>query len=288
MKRPFIAAALLASLALSGCGMQSNSFYDIPAGHVGKVLTPNGWQKGVIEAGQVNLGGEDADNRRNTLVFLEATGDQVKEQFGQDKDVDNRIITSGSEGKGQIPLVVDIYLRLRVPEDERLRNRVFAEITPKGVEGMERTSKISVQAIYDRYAMQEARSLIRQIIGSYADDLDISANRSEIEKKLTTALLERLQQLKVPLELQSVSLSNVAADGQIQLGRNQSSSATAQVDAIERVGQALASNPGYLKFREIEMVEKAASEAAKAGKPATFIIGISGAEHAYAARSVGN
>ncbi len=294
MKRSFIAAALLASVALSGCGMQASSYYDIPAGHVGKVLTPKGWQKGVIEAGQVNLGGQDTDNRRNTLVFLEATAVQVKEQFGlyndnKGKEVDNRIITSGREGAGQIPLVVDIYLRLRVPADEALRNRVFAEITPIGIKDSDgRVSEILVSAVYNRYAMQEARSLIRQIIGSYADDLDINAKRSEIEKKLTTALLERLQQLKVPLELQSVSLSNVAADGQIQLGRNQSSSATAQVDAIGRVGQALASNPGYLKFREIEMVEKAASEAAKAGKPATFIIGISGAEHAYAARSAGN
>lgn len=290
MKHPLIFAALLASVALSGCGgMQSDSYYDIPAGHLGKVLTPKGWQKGVIEAGQVNLGGEDMDNRRNTLVFLEATAVQVKEQFALGKEVDNRIITSGKAGSGQIPVIVDVYLRMRVPADERLRNRVFDEITPGRPEGYDdRASLITVQAVYNRYAMQEARSLIRQIVGSYADDLDINAKRSEIEAKLTVALLQRMQQLQVPLELQSVSLSNVAADEQIQANRNKSSGATSQVEAIQRVGEALSKNPGYLKLREIEAMEKVATEAAKAGKPATFIIGISGNEHVYAARAAGN
>jgi hypothetical protein len=269
--------------------MSADAFYDIPAGHIAKVLTPNGWQKGVIEAGQVNLGGEDMDNRRNTLVFLEATAVQVKEQFGVIEGVDNRIMTSGRGGAGQIPLTIDVYLRLRVPADEALRNRVFAEITPQGVKDSDgRVSKINVSDVYYRYAMQEARSLLRQIIGSYADDIDINAKRSEIEQKLTVALLERFKNLQVPLELQSVSLSNVAADAQIQQGRNQSSAANAQVAAIEQVGQALTRNPGYVRLREIEMVEKTAGEAAKAGKPATFIIGISGDAHPYAARSVGN
>jgi hypothetical protein len=268
--------------------MQTDSYYDIPAGHVGKVLTPNGWQKGVIEAGQVNLGGEDMDNRRNNVVFLESSAVQVKEQFGQQKSVDNRIITSGRDGTGQIPLVVDVYLRMRVPADERLRNRVFSEITPKSIGDSERTSVITIQAVYSRYAMQEARSLIRQIIGSYADDLDINAKRSEIELKLETALVARLKQLKVPLELQSTSLSNVAPDVQIQKNRNESSGAAAQVSAIEAVGNALARNPNYIKFREVEAMEKVATQAAAQGKPPTFIIGIGGDAHPYAARASGN
>lgn len=288
-KNIIILAALITASTLSGCGMQMDSYYDIPAGHVGKVLTPNGWQKGIVEAGQVNLGGEDVDNRRNTLVFLEATAVQVKEQFGESKGVDNRIITSGRDGTGQIPLVVDIYLRLRIPVDERLRNRVFSEITPKMKADTDgRVSNITVSSVYQRYAMQEARSLIRQIIGSYVDDLDINAKRGEIEKRLTVALLERLQQLKVPLELQSVALSNVAPDVQIQKNRNESSGAAAQVSAIEAVGNALARNPNYIKFREVEAMEKVATQAAAQGKPPTFIIGIGSDAHSYAARASGN
>lgn len=284
MKKIIFAVAL--ATMVTGCGgMQFDKYEDIPAGHVAKVLTPKGWQKGVIEAGQVNLGGEDRDGRRNTLVFLEATAVQVKEKFALNKGVDNRIMTSGKDGTGQIPVTVDVYIRLRVPADAKLQNRVYAEITPRTLKGKDgRVKLIKVEDVYERYAMQEARSLIRQIVGAYINDIDINTSRQKIESDMTKDLLERLEKLKVPLELQSVSLSNVAADSQIQDSRNNSSGADAEVEAISRIGVALRNNPGYVELRKVQAMEKVASEAAKAGKPPTFIIGIDGdAAHAYAA-----
>ena len=292
MKYKILITCALATMLVS-CGMQEDQFFDVPAGHIGKVLTPNGWQKGISEAGQVNLGGQDVDGKRNSLVFLESTAVQVKEQFKDESGVDNRIISSGrtaTDGTrvGQIPLTADVYLRLRVPADLRLRNRVFAEITPQKSENDERVSTITVQRIYNRYAMQEARAIIREVLGSYEDDLDVNLKRGEIQKKLTGDILKRLEDLGVPLQLQSVSLSNVAPDREIQQNRNKSVGAAAQAQTIQQVGKALASNPGYARIREIEAMEMVATEAAKQGKPATFIIGISGDGHPYAARSIAN
>lgn len=283
------AIALILATGLSGCGGMNDSQYEnVPAGYVAKLLTPTGWQGRIIEAGQVNLGGENMDGRSNQAVFLEASAVQVKEAFAANQDgQDHRIITLGGEGVGPMPVAVDVYLRLRVPDDERLRNRVFAEITPDaGTDPNDRMSWISVQQVYNRFVLQEARSIIRKIVGKYADDRAINANRAQIEQELTTALLARLRELRVPLELQSVSLSNVTPDPLVQANRSQQAGAEAQVSAINSVGAALRNNPGYVQLEQIRAMERVASEAARAGKPSTFVIGIDGpGGHAWGARA---
>jgi hypothetical protein len=286
-----MAACCAAAIGLAACGGMSRSEYrSIPAGYVGKVLTPTGWQKGVLEAGQVNLGGTDADNRNNSLVLLEASGTQVKEIFpaaSKDDEQDHRIITTGAEGQPPTPVAVDVYIRLRVPVDERLRNRVFAEITPIESKDDVRVTWITVESIYNRFVHQEARSIIRRIIGAYANDLAINAHRQEIEQKLTEELLKRLEELKVPLELQSVALSNVTPDPLVQKNRSEQLGASSQVASIEQVGAALAHNPGYVALEQVKAMERVSTEAAKAGHPPTFIIGIDGpGGHSYAARSI--
>lgn len=290
MKRFYLAVTAALALSLTACGgMQKDDYYRVPAGYVGKVLTPNGWQKGVIEAGQVNLGGTDMDNRSNSLVLLEASGTQVKEQFMEKdpKDAqDHRIITSGGPGASQMSVATDVYIRLRVPADEALRNRVYAEITAGVDKDNSRISWITVQGIYNRFVQQESRSIIRRIIGGYADDLDIQKHRVEIETQIKAALFERMQELGVPLELQSVTLSNVMPDKSVMDSRNRNNSASAEVQAIDSIGAAIARNPRYIDLQQVQAMERVCTESGKAGHPCTMIVGIDGAGHAYAARSI--
>src|ERR1035437_6541689 len=51
--------ALLFAILFTGC----NNYVNIPAGFIGKILTPTGWTKGIIEAGQVDLGTPSDDNQ---------------------------------------------------------------------------------------------------------------------------------------------------------------------------------------------------------------------------------
>ena len=86
-----ILLAMVVSFMFIGC---SNVIREIPAGYVGKVLTPSGWQNEIREAGQVDIGTVGGNGTYNTLVLLEATSTAVKESFGQamgnDKEEDRK------------------------------------------------------------------------------------------------------------------------------------------------------------------------------------------------------
>lgn len=289
MKKLITASVLALSLAISACGINASEYVNVPAGYVAKILTPTGWQNKIIESGQLNLGGKDGDGRANQAVFMEATAVQMKEQFAASQDgQDHRIIVSNAANGGStgpMPVAVDVYVRLRIPADTALRNRVFAEITPEAGQGNERITWISVESVYNRFVHQEARSIMRQIIGAYADDRAINASRAKIENDLTVALNQRLRELRVPLELQSVSLSNVTPDPIVQGNRNRQAGAAAEVAAIDAVGAALARNSHYVELEQVRATERMVANAVAAGKPPTLVIGIEGAGHAYAARA---
>jgi len=288
LKKTITACLMVASLVLTSCGgINSSEYVNVPAGYVAKILTPTGWQDKIIESGQLNLGGENMDGRANQAVFMEATAVQMKESFMSSQGgEDHRIIVSNSaDSTGPMPVAVDVYVRLRIPTNAQLRNRVFAEITPTASQGNARVSWITVEAVYNRFVHQEARSIIRQVIGAYPDDRAINMSRAKIEEDLTRALNERLRMLRVPLELQSVSLSNVTPDPIVQSNRNRQAGAAAEVASIDAVGAALARNPRYVELEQVRATERMVSNAVAAGKPPTLVIGIEGAGHAYAAQA---
>ncbi|MES2931268.1 MAG: SPFH domain-containing protein [Patescibacteria group bacterium] len=290
MKKMLIAVACAALLSSCG-GMNTSVFENVPAGHIGKIITPNGWERSFHEAGQVDLRGTNANGQQNSLVLLEVSAVQVQEHFannqGRDRNEDHRIVTHGNvEGTtGQVPVAVDVYLRMRVSPTPALRNRVFAEMTPRAIADHDRASLITVQMIYNRYVLQEVRSTIRRVLGAYADDIAINAHRAEIEATLTRELLLRMRHFNVPLELQSVSLSNAAPDPTISASRIANAGAAERVASIDRVGAALQRNPRYVDLEQIRSMERIAMAGVEKGKPPTFIIGIDGpGAHAYAAR----
>ena len=72
---------LASAIGISGC---TTNVVNIPAGFVGKMLTPTGWQDKWLEAGQVDLGVKNSNGTYNTLVLLEVTSTTVKESFLQE------------------------------------------------------------------------------------------------------------------------------------------------------------------------------------------------------------
>src|SRR5215469_17593135 len=125
MRRIFGAALIaVVAVSLSACNVK-----EIPAGYVGRVLTPTGWEDKIYEAGQVDLGTKHFIGTYNTLVLLEASSTTVKEQFmsaamSPDRQ-DHRVLT-----KNGTPLAVDVYVRAMAPDDPKQRNNIFALVTP--------------------------------------------------------------------------------------------------------------------------------------------------------------
>ena len=237
----------------AGC---SNNWQSIPAGYVGKVLTPNGWQKDIREAGSIDLGSPSFGDPSNILVLLEATSTTAKESFmaAGDNGEDHRIII------GKTPITVDVYVRMMVPEDPAARNNVFAQITPAVVKGNEYVNAIDVQMIYDRFARMDVRSGIRAILSRKKSFEEINMNIDGINKELGAMVIEQFKKSGVPLTLQNVQLSNVKPDATIWQAENANAAAIAQVEQIEKVGKALRDNPGFLAFKKYETYEKISSK----------------------------
>lgn len=222
-----------------GCG---NVIKEIPAGYIGKKLTPSGWDKGILEAGQVDLQEQNSDGTFTKLVTLEATSISLKESFNQstEQGEDHRILI------GKTPVTVDVYVRMMVPQDADKRNAIFAQTTPTAID--ERVSTITVAKIYAQFAQMDIRSGIREVLQKQTDVSYISTHLDEFNDKLGAMAIKMFERSGVPLSVQNVTLSNVKMDATVWEAENQKAAAIAQVDAINKVGAALRANPEYQAF----------------------------------------
>jgi hypothetical protein len=237
------------AMLLIGC---TNEIREIPAGFVGKKLTPSGWDKGILEAGQTDIGAKNNDGTYTSLVTLEATSVSTKESFGQsggaNGEEDHRVLI------GKTPVSVDVYVRMMVPKESEKRNAIFAQVTPKSIG--DRTSSITVTQIYEQFAKMDIRSGIREVLQKQTDVNYINTHFDEFNDKLGAMAIRMFERSGVPLLVQNVTLSNVKMDQSVWEAENQKTAALAQVEAITKIGTALRANPEYALFKKYDTYEK--------------------------------
>ena len=270
-----ITAALLFFIA--GCSAQ---YVEIPAGYIGKVLTPTGWEGRIIEAGQVDIRDKDMEGRYAVLVLLEATTTTVKEQFlasdaAQDK-TDHRILT-----KGGTPVACDVYIRAMVPADEVVRNAIFAQITPKATDN-ERIRVITVEMIYEHFARMDVRGGIRSIFSHFEGWEDINASYDKINSDISAMALSTFRANGVPLKLQNSQISNLKPDEHIWAAQNELASAEAKVNSINKIGKAIRDNPGYQDYLKWESLKEIAKNGSQSGTTTIIITDGSGSSSNWA------
>jgi hypothetical protein len=220
----------LATLILTSCA----DIVNIPPGYEAKILTPTGWQKGVITAGQVDIGRNDNEGRGNQLVLMEATTVTVKESFtqkvnDQTKEAeDHRVRT-----KDGTPLNVDIYVQIAVPIEPEVVDAAFSSITPKETD-KSRIFQISVQDIYERFAQMTVRGKVREIFAGYKDADDIMQNYAKVNAEIELMAHEVFKKSGAPCTLVSAQLSNVKEDGEILESKNKLVAARNEAEAIYR------------------------------------------------------
>lgn len=255
----------------------------IPAGFVGKILTPTGWQEAWLEAGQVDLGIKNADQTFNQMVLLEVTSTTIMEAFNPAKPVseggdneDHRVLT-----KDGVPVSVDVYVRLIVPPDKKTWTNILAQVTPKhysgdpnkGIAGdPSEVQRVYVNDIYEKFARPEVRGAIRTLFASYDNYEAVYTDFQNIPEKLGDMLEGIFEDAGVPLTMMQVSLSNVKPDEALWAAKNQQAAANAQVEAIKAVGQAIRDNPGYVEYMKWEYLLKIA----QSGQNVTIVVGDGG------------
>lgn len=264
MKFSLLAAFLAATLLiLVGCGPQPE-VYNVPSGYVAKVLTPTGWQNGIQEAGQIDLGAPDMQGRGNQLVFLEASAARMKESFaapGGDNTEDHRVLT-----RDKTPIAVDFYVQVAVPSDKATRDSIFAQITPTVAEDNNRVGYIYLHDVYEQFASPIIRGKTREIFSKYGSYTAVMDNYSKVNDEIALMVAQTFKQTQVPLKLVAAQLSNVKADSTIWEAENKRAAAVAEVSTIEAIGKAIRENPGYLQKYKWDVLREAA------GKGTTIIV----------------
>ena len=173
---------------------------------------------------------------------------------------DHRIMT-----KDRVPLVVDIYMQTQLPANERMRNSIFAQVTPKQVGDNQRVFRITLQDVYNRFARMTIRGKTREIFAKYTEE-EIMNNYERVNKEIKAMVLDTFVKNKVPLDLIDGQLSNVKVDPKIWKARNENTAADSEVNTINKIGAAIRNNPGYLEKYKWDQLEKIS------GKGTTIIV----------------
>ena len=243
-------ATIVITVFTSSC---NNKVVSVPPGYIAKMLTPTGWEDKVYEAGQVDIGTTDSVGRGNQLVLCEATSVTIKEQFAkpspENGNEDHRIIT-----KDKTPIAVDVYVQVMVPDDKKLRDSIFSQVTPTPEGDQGRVSKITLDQVYTQFAKMSIRGKTRQIFSGYNGYMDVMQHYDEASKRVGGMIAETFEENRVPLKLVGGQLSNVKADETIWTAENRKAAAQAEASAIETVGAAIRANPGYLEKYKWDVV----------------------------------
>jgi regulator of protease activity HflC (stomatin/prohibitin superfamily) len=270
--------ALVVLLVFTGCRAQIR---DIPPGHVGKILTPKGWQEGFKSPGQVDILPTDVNRMGNKLILMDASSITVKESFTKrSDDDDHRMLT-----KDQVPLNVDVYVQLAAPSSEKEPSQldfVFAMVPPAEVQGQDRVYRVNIEEIYNRFAQQHVRGKLRSIFSVYSNYAAVVDNYSVISTQAEEVVASTLKQNNVPLRLLAATLSNVKPDKKMWDARVMEEAADAQISMekkrMDGIGKALRENPEYREFMQWEKLEQIVSKGNQSGN--IFILNLNGANSA--------
>ena len=187
MKRSFVwlASVLLAASMLTGCGEK----VEVPPAHVGKIMTKDGYQPGVVSASKFRL--DPCWNWCDKLVLLN-TSDQAKEESL------NIFIPKDK-------LNIAVGLRVTLSLDPTKTDGLFKTLSPAS--GGDRVSAIQWEQIYTTYAQQIVLTETRQYLSNYSI-AEISSSMEKMNNDLREKLAKQIE-TRTPFKVRYVGITNV-------------------------------------------------------------------------------
>lgn len=279
---------LAPALALAGCFQQE--YVNVPPNYIGLMLTPSGYDDTVYTPGQVNIGGESAQNWGNRLVLIQRSGFAVKEQFMRG-DPDNPRDTEDHRcvvGPSHEPMTLDTRLLLALPDYEtkdgkRDLMRLALLGNPQPHNGNRRILNLTAQSIYIEQARLQVRGKIREVCGKFESveavfravgDSSEKGFSQQIKKAVATALVES----HVPLQLVDAVVSNVKPDPTVMDAIAAKLAAEKRVEAIEVVTKFLANDPDGSRrlVYKMQVLQEIVAKADEKGRSTIVMTDISG------------
>ncbi len=175
MRRLFITLALAVVLLVVGCTTR------VPAGHIGRVLTPSGW------GDEVQPTGNHACYGRDTMYMLD-----ISEK--------TYCIKMSILCKDKLNFKFDLNIRCMVDSNNKeLLKSAFEKLTPSG-----ENYTIVSQQLYQTYILPVVEPIARVVVGKYKT-IEIIDNRGIIQQELDEKVKEALKGNLMKVDLVTAS-----------------------------------------------------------------------------------
>jgi len=285
MKKLVVMLIIATALVLSGCGEK----VQVPPAHVGKIMGKNGYLEGTIPTSKFRL--DPCITYCDKLVVLDVSDKAVKESM--------KLFMP----KDKLNMTFDVRMTLAVApgEYEALFNKIPPTEKDNGY-------TISVNTAYTTYAGQIIRSQTREYLSQFTI-AEIASNRETINNALAERLSkvvneqtpfvvryvgladvqyppviteaqenaakrrEQIQQEEAQLEISKVTLKRQLQEQQMQRAIDvEKAEAEAEVNRI----LAKAVTPAYIKYRQLEVLDKLTTSPNKAFIPSSMLDSVAG------------
>lgn len=272
MMKKFAVISLLAVSMAACVGPRE----EVPVASVGKILTPSGFEEGLIQPSSIRLDFCWAWQACDKLVVLETPDRPKLENLQLFMPKDN------------LNLVFEVRFNALV--DPANVEHVFKSVTSEQIHS--RLKYIPFDMVYDTYGKPTIRGVVRNVMSKYTIS-EVMANREAISIEVANAVEKRLQENKSPLKIVRFELANIQppeiivkaqeaaaereievqkaeADAKIELTKAERELEVAKKQRLVKRERALALkeeneiaakvvSPAWLKMRELEVLEKIAN-----------------------------
>ena len=274
-----ISAVTAAAFALTGCIGES---VQVPPAHVGKILSKDGFQTGIIKPSQFRL--PICFFYCDRLIVVESSDFGHVEQFRKDHAL--------YMPKSELAMPFDVRGTFAVKNDERTLQAVFdrvpADYRGRKLRGLVH-GHISKRRIYAIYGKPIVRDVVRRVISKYSIE-EVASSRASINAELNVAMAKALKATplmtlrfgladvrfpKVILDQKEtaarrrIAIQQEEAEKQIRLVKLQADLEAARAERQIRRERAQAVleeneiyaksvNDKYLAYRRLEVLEKLA------------------------------
>ena len=174
----------LAAFVLIGCGQR----VEVPVGHVGKILTQNGYKEGIVSPSLIRL--ERCVTYCDRMVVL---------------DVSDRSYNEGYEifiPKDKLKMNIGVGMTLRINPEKS--EAIFGNVVSQ--EQSSYLSKIEQQIVYKTYAQNVVEKEVRELLTNYSIE-EIASNLEVINEALRERLSKQLQ-TKTPFVVSNITFRN--------------------------------------------------------------------------------
>ena len=182
MKRPIaVSLVMVSTLSLAGCIGEA---VQVPPAYVGKILSKDGFQPGLISPSQFRL--PICFFYCDRLIVAESSDFQKREAFRDDHAL--------YMPRSELAMPFDVRGTFAVRNDDKALQSVFDRIPasrPRGLLRGKVHGVISQEKLYETYGVAVVRDVVRRIVSQYTIE-EVASSRAAINAKLITEVNKAL------------------------------------------------------------------------------------------------